>query len=259
MEFKRLLVSSENQICTIKINNPAALNALDTSILKELEIAIEQVEKDPEILAVIITGEGRAFVAGADISEMVNLNYDEGKAFGAFGTMVFRKIETLSKPVIAAVNGFALGGGCELAMACDIRIASDNAKFGQPEVDLGIIPGFSATYRLPRLVGVGKAKELIFTGSTIGATEAYEIGLVNKVVKPEELMESALKMAERIASKAPIAVRNAKQAIENGLVSEAETAFENENTLFGKCFSTQDQKDGMSAFLNKVKPKFNNR
>ncbi len=259
MEFKKLLISTENNVCIIKINNPQALNALDTSILNELEIAIDWVENNTEILVLIITGEGRAFVAGADISEMVNLNYDEGKAFGAFGTKVFRKIETLSKPVIAAVNGFALGGGCELAMACDIRIASESAKFGQPEVDLGIIPGFSATYRLPRLVGVGKAKELIFTGSTIGAAEAYEIGLVNKVVKPEELMESALKMAERIAAKAPIAVRNAKTAIEKGLVSEAEAAFENENSLFGSCFSTQDQKDGMSAFLNKVKPKFNNR
>lgn len=259
MEYQQLIVSTEDHVCTIKINNPSALNALNTALLKELNNAIDWVESNTEIFVLIITGEGRAFVAGADISEMANLNSDQGKSFGAFGSMVFRKIETLSKPVIAAVNGFALGGGCELAMACDIRIASENAKFGQPEVDLGITPGFSATYRLPKIVGVGKAKELIFTGRVIGALEASEIGLVNKVVKPEELMETVLKMAGTIASKAPIAIKYSKIAIEKGLVCEADVALENENNLFGLCFSTQDQKEGMDAFLKKMKPKFNNR
>lgn len=259
MESQQLIVSAENHICTIKINNPDTLNALNTSLLKELDNAIDWVENNDEILVLIITGEGRSFVAGADISEMLNLSFTEGKEFGAFGSGVFRKIETLSKPVIAAVNGFALGGGCELALACDIRIASENAKFGQPEVNLGITPGFSATYRLPKLVGVGKAKELIFTGRTIGASEAYGIGLVNQVVKPEELMEKVMELANTIASKAPIAVKYSKLAIEKGMVSEAEAAFENENILFGRCFSTQDQKDGMAAFLKKTKPKFNNK
>jgi len=259
MEYQQLIVLTENRVCTIKINNPAALNALNSSLLKELDKALDTVEKDPEVFVLIITGEGRAFVAGADITEMINLNIAQAKKFGDFGALVFRKIETLSKPVIAAVNGFALGGGCELAMACDIRIASENAKFGQPEVGLGVTPGFSGTYRLPKLVGVAKAKELIFTGNLIGALEAREIGLVNQVVKPEELMEIVMKMANTIASKAPIAVKYSKEAIEYGLNHDAENAIDNETDLFSRCFETQDQKDGMQAFIGKKKPNFNNR
>jgi enoyl-CoA hydratase len=259
MEYQQLIVQTENHVCTIFINNPSSLNALNTSLLRELDNAIDVVERDPEISVLIITGQGRAFVAGADISEMINLNAVEGKKFGDFGATVFRKIETLSKPVIAAVNGFALGGGCELAMACDIRIASENAKFGQPEVGLGITPGFSGTFRLPKLVGVAKAKELIFTGNVIDAAQAYEIRLVNKVVKPEDLMEQAIKMATTIASKAPIAVRYSKEAIEYGMNHDAQESIDHETILFGNCFSSQDQKDGMEAFLNKQKPSFKNR
>ncbi|MFA6334881.1 MAG: enoyl-CoA hydratase-related protein [Bacteroidales bacterium] len=259
MEYQQLIVSTENHVCTIKINNPATLNALNTSLLKELDVALDEVEKDPEIYVLVITGEGRAFVAGADITEMADLNAAQGKRFGDFGAMVFRKIETLSKPVIAAINGFTLGGGCELAIACDIRIASENAKFGQPEVGLGITTGFSATYRLPRIVGVAKAKELLFTGNVIGAAEALEIGLVNQVVKPEELMEKTMQMAVTIASKAPIAVKYTKEAIEYGLNHDAESAIDHETDVFGSCFSTNDQKEGMKAFINKQKPVFRNR
>lgn len=259
MEYQQLIVLTENHVCTIKINNPVALNALNSSILRELDKAFDDVEKDPEVSVLVITGEGRSFVAGADISEMLNMDVSQAKKFGDFGAMVFRKIETLSKPVIAAVNGFALGGGCELAMSCDIRIASENAKFGQPEVGLGVTPGFSGTYRLPKLVGVAKAKELIFTGNVVNAVEALAIGLVNQVVKPEELMDTVMKMANTIASKAPIAIKYSKKAIEYGLNHDAENAINNETTLFSQCFSSQDQKDGMEAFIGKKKPVFNNR
>ena len=259
MEYQQLIVLTENHVCTIKINNPTALNALNSSLVKELDKALEAAEKDQEVLVLVITGEGRSFVAGADICEMLNMDVAQAKKFGDFGAMVFRKIETLSKPVIAAVNGFALGGGCELAMSCDIRIASENAKFGQPEVGLGITPGFSGTYRLPKIVGVAKAKELIFTGNVINATEALAIGLVNQVVKPEDLMDTVMKMAGTIASKAPIALKYSKAAIEFGLNNDAEKAIDNEANLFSKCFSSRDQKDGMEAFIAKKKPIFNNR
>lgn len=259
MEFKQLIVSTEDHVCTIKINNPATLNALTTSLLTELNFALDEIEKDSEIFVLIITGEGRAFVAGADITEMADLNPAQGKKFGDFGAMVFRKIETLSKPVIAAINGFTLGGGCELAISCDIRIASENAKFGQPEVGLGITTGFSATYRLPRIVGLGKAKELLFTGNVINAAEALEIGLVNQVTKAEELIEKTMLMASTIASKAPIAIKYTKEAIEYGLNHDAVSSINHETDVFAKCFSTQDQKDGMKAFINKQKPTFNNR
>ena len=185
-------------VLIIKINNPSALNALNSKVLSEIGEAFDEASKDSNVNAIILTGEGKAFVAGADIAEMSTLNAEQGKLFGEHGAGVFRKIETTPKAVIAAVNGFALGGGCELAMACDIRIASEKAKFGQPEVTLGITPGFSGTQRLSRLVGLGKAKELIFTGNIVGAKEAKEIGLVNEVVEPEKLMETALEMAKKL-------------------------------------------------------------
>ncbi|MDY3292927.1 MAG: enoyl-CoA hydratase-related protein, partial [Candidatus Egerieousia sp.] len=216
MEYKKLIIQDNGAVRVIKINNPEALNALNTAILKELDAAFTEVAEDNGILAVVLTGEGRAFVAGADISEMKSKNAIEGEIFGKLGASVFRKIELLPKPVIAAVNGFALGGGCELAMSCDIRLASAKAKFGQPEVGLGITPGFSGTQRMPRLIGMGKAKELIYTADIIDAAEAYRIGLVNHVYEPEALMEEAMKMAEKIASKAPIAVKNSKEAINRG-------------------------------------------
>ena len=215
--------------------------------------------EDNGILAVVLTGEGRAFVAGADISEMKSKNAIEGEIFGKLGASVFRKIELLPKPVIAAVNGFSLGGGCELAMSCDIRLASAKAKFGQPEVGLGITPGFSGTQRMPRLIGMGKAKELIYTADIIDAAEAYRIGLVNHVYEPEALMEEAMKMAEKIASKAPIAVKNSKEAINRGIQTDMDSAVAIEAYLFGLCFASEDQKEGMTAFFEKRKANFQNK
>lgn len=246
-------------VLVIKINNPSALNALNSKVLSEIGEAFDEASKDANVNAIILTGEGKAFVAGADIAEMSTLNAEQGKLFGEHGAGVFRKIETTPKAVIAAVNGFALGGGCELAMACDIRIASEKAKFGQPEVTLGITPGFSGTQRLSRLVGLGKAKELIFTGNIVGAKEAKEIGLVNEVVEPEKLMETALEMAKKIASNAQIAVRYSKEAIDRGYQTDINSAIDIEANLFGLCFATEDQKEGMKAFLEKRKAEFKNK
>lgn len=259
MEYKKLIIQDNGAVRVIKINNPEALNALNTAILKELDAAFTEVAEDNSILAVVLTGEGRAFVAGADISEMKSKNAIEGEIFGKLGASVFRKIELLPKPVIAAVNGFALGGGCELAMSCDIRLASAKAKFGQPEVGLGITPGFSGTQRMPRLIGMGKAKELIYTADIIDAAEAYRIGLVNHVYEPEALMEEAMKMAEKIASKAPIAVKNSKEAINRGIQTDMDSAVAIEAYLFGLCFASEDQKEGMTAFFEKRKANFQNK
>lgn len=254
--YQRLIIEKQDGVCVVKINHPEALNALNTAILLELGEAFDAIARDEEIGVVILTGEGRSFVAGADISEMSTMKADEGRRFGQVGAAVFRKIELLEKPVIAAINGFALGGGCELAMACDIRIASAKAKFGQPEVGLGITPGFSGTQRLPRLVGLGKAKELIYTAAVIHADEACRIGLVNKVVAPEELMEECMALARTIVSKAPLAVRYAKEAINRGIETDIETGIAMEADLFGLCFATADQKEGMAAFLQKRKAEF---
>lgn len=259
MEYKKLIIQDNGAVRVIKINNPEALNALNTAILKELDAAFTEVAEDNGILAVVLTGEGRAFVAGADISEMKSKNAIEGEIFGKLGASVFRKIELLPKPVIAAVNGFALGGGCELAMSCDIRLASTKAKFGQPEVGLGITPGFSGTQRMPRLIGMGKAKELIYTADIVDAAEAYRIGLVNHVYEPEALMEEAMKMAEKIASKAPIAVKNSKEAINRGIQTDMDSAVAIEAYLFGLCFASEDQKEGMTAFFEKRKANFQNK
>ena len=259
MEYKKLIIQDNGAVRVIKINNPEALNALNTAILKELDAAFTEVAEDNGILAVVLTGEGRAFVAGADISEMKSKNAIEGEIFGKLGASVFRKIELLPKPVIAAVNGFALGGGCELAMSCDIRLASAKAKFGQPEVGLGITPVFSGTQRMPRLIGMGKAKELIYTADIIDAAEAYRIGLVNHVYEPEALMEEAMKMAEKIASKAPIAVKNSKEAINRGIQTDMDSAVAIEAYLFGLCFASEDQKEGMTAFFEKRKANFQNK
>lgn len=256
MDYRKLIVERQGRIGVVRINHPEALNALDTLVLRELGQAFDAFAADAGIDVVVLTGEGRAFVAGADIAEMSAMTAAEGKAFGRLGADVFRKIELLPQPVIAAVNGFALGGGCELAMACDIRIASAKAKFGQPEVGLGITPGFSGTQRLPRLVGLGKAKELIYTAAVIPADEALRIGLVNKVVAPEALMDEALALAATIASKARLAVRYAKEAINRGIETDIETGIAVEASLFGLCFATADQKEGMAAFLQKRKPDF---
>jgi len=242
-----------DNIAIITIDRPEALNALNIDVLGELEQAVVQAEKDQDVYVVIITGAGRSFVAGADIAQMKDLTPDEARAFGEFGNRVFSKIESLTKPVIAAVNGFALGGGCELCMSCDIRIAGEKAKFGQPEVGLGITPGFGGTQRLPRIVGLSKAKELIFTAQTIGADEALRIGLVSQVVPGEELMNTALDMAGKIAQNAQIAVRQSKAAINKGMQCDIDTGLAFEAQAFGLCFSTEDQKDAMTAFVNKEK------
>jgi len=250
------LERAEN-IAIIRIDRPEAMNSLNEQVLTELGAAIDRAERDEKIKVIIITGEGRVFVAGADIAQMHTFSEQEGYQFGRLGQQVFRKIETMNKVVIAAVNGFALGGGCELAMACDIRIAGEKAKFGQPEVSLGITPGYSGTQRLPRLVGKGKAMELILTGSIITAEAAESIGLVNKVVPQESVLEEALSMAKKIAGNAPIAVAYSKKAIQEGLEeANMDKAIQIEAGLFGKCFTTSDQKEGMGAFLEKRKPEF---
>lgn len=261
MDFKNVILTKENGIGYLTINRPKALNALNSETLGEICLAVDEISKDDEILVVILTGAGeKSFVAGADISEMKDMNVIEGRKFGILGNKAFRAIETLEKPVIAAVNGFALGGGCELSMACDMRIASTNAKFAQPEAGLGITPGFGGTQRLPRLVGMGMAKQLIYTTNMIDAQEAYRIGLVNKVVALEELISEAEKIAKDIIKNAPFAVKLCKQAINRGMQVDMDTAIAFEAELFGACFSTEDQTEGMTAFIEKRKEKnFKNR
>ena len=255
MEYNFLKVERNEGITLMKISAPKSLNALNSTILKEIDDFIGSLDATTRVL--IITGDGeKSFVAGADISEMAHLDEPQGFEFGRLGAQVFRRIETLPIPVIAAVNGFALGGGCELAMSCDIRIASNKAKFGQPEVGLGIIPGFSGTYRLPKLIGQGYAKEMIYTGKVIRADEALRIGLVNAVYEPEELMDKAMEMAQMMLKNAPVAISLAKQSINEGYDLDADGAIGLENKLFGKCFATSDQKEGMDAFLNKRKAAF---
>lgn len=237
----------------ITINRPKALNALNSEVLKELDACLDGVNLETT-RALILTGSGeKSFVAGADIGEMSTLTKAEGEAFGKIGNDVFRKLETFPIPVIAAINGFALGGGCEISMSCDIRICSDNALFGQPEVGLGITPGFGGTQRLARIIGVGKAKEMIYAATNIKADEALRIGLVNAVYPLEELMPAAKKLAGKIAKNAPIAVRACKKAINEGLDVDMDKAIVIEEKLFGSCFESEDQKEGMLAFLEKRK------
>jgi len=255
-----VLYEVKDNVAILTINRPDALNALNADVLQELDALLTKAVKDDEVYVLVITGGGRAFIAGADVAHMAPMNPVEAQAFGRYGAGVVSRIENISKPVIAAVNGFALGGGCELAMACDIRIAGDKAKFGQPEVTLGIIPGFGGTQRLPRIVGLAKAKELTLTGKTIGAEEALQIGLVNQVVPNDELMEKALEMAKTIAQNAQIAVRQSKIAINAGMQCDVKTGLEFEAQSFPLCFSTEDQKDAMAAFVNKTKMgKFKNK
>ena len=251
MEF--ITYEADGQIGIITINRPKALNALNSTVLEELDQTLNAVDLE-NIRCLILTGAGeKSFVAGADIGEMSTLTKAEGEAFGKKGNDVFRKLETFPIPVIAAVNGFALGGGCEISMSCDIRICSENAVFGQPEVGLGITPGFGGTQRLARLVGSGKAKEMIYGARNIKADEAYRIGLVNNVYPAEELMPAAKKLASTIARNAPIAVRNCKRAINEGLQVDMDQAIVIEEKLFGDCFESCDQREGMTAFLEKRK------
>ena len=253
MEF--VTYEQDGFVGVVTINRPKALNALNSEVLKEIEATFDAIDLETT-RAVVLTGAGdKSFVAGADIGEMSTLTKEEGEAFGKIGNDVFRKIETFPIPVIAAVNGFALGGGCEISMSCDIRLCSENAVFGQPEVGLGITPGFGGTQRLARIVGPGKAKQLIYTARNIKAAEAYRIGLVNEVYPLEELMPQAKKMAKGIAKNAPIAVRACKKAINEGLEVGMDEAIVIEEKLFGSCFETEDQKYGMAFFLDKNKEK----
>lgn len=247
-----ILFTKKGLIAIALIDRPKALNALNSEVLEDLNTLVDTVLADEEIRVLVLSGSGeKAFVAGADIGEMSELTKAEGEAFGKKGNDVFRRIETLPIPVIAAVNGYALGGGCELSMACDIRICADTAVFGQPETGLGITPGFGGTQRLSRLVGPGMAKQLIYSAKNIKADEALRIGLVNAVYPQDELMPAAEKLAETIARNAPIAVRACKRAINEGLELPMDEAVQIEEELFGSCFETADQKEGMAAFLEK--------
>ena len=251
MAFVELEV--KGQIGVLTINRPEALNALNDKVIGELDKVLDSIDVGA-VRCLIVTGAGqKAFVAGADIAQMSGLTKAEGEAFGKLGNDVFRKLETLPIPTIAAVNGFALGGGCELSMSCDIRLASETAVFGQPEVGLGITPGFGGTQRLARLIGMGKAKELIYTARNIKAPEALACGLVQAVYPADELMAEAEKMASRIAGNAPIAVRACKKAINDGLQVDMDKAIAVEEKLFGSCFETKDQRNAMAAFVEKRK------
>lgn len=240
-------------VAVLTINRPEALNALNTAVLEDLVAAVSRAEADSAVYVIILTGAGKAFVAGADISQMKDFSAMEAKSFADNANALFCKIESMSKPWIAVVNGYALGGGCELAMACDIRLAGSKAKFGQPEVGLGITPGFGGTQRLPRIVGTSKAKELILTAETIGAEEALRIGLVSKVVPDDTLMDTAMEMANKIAANAQVAVRQSKEAINRGIQCDIVTGLSYEAQAFAVCFATEDQKDAMTAFVNKSK------
>jgi len=260
MNYKNLLLNINEHIAVLTLNRPDKLNALNHETLTELKHALELLKDDANIFAVIITGSGeKAFVAGADISEINRLNMLEGKQFAEFGQSVFSIIEKFDKPVIAAVNGFALGGGCELALSCHIRLASENAKFGQPEVNLGIIPGYGGTQRLTRLINSGRAAEMILTADMIDASEALRIGLVNKVYPQSELQSKAYEMASKIASKGQQAIRLALKAVK---VVDEVSSREGQNieaTLFALCCGTEDFKEGTQAFLEKRKPTFTNK
>jgi enoyl-CoA hydratase len=255
MDFRNIVVEIKDKVGIVKMNHPEALNALNTETLHELSSAMHNLSfENDDVRVIIITGEGKAFVAGADIAEMKDMLPLEARKFAELGQRVFHFIATQEKPVIAGINGFALGGGCELALACDIRIASDKAKIGQPEVNLGVIPGFAGTQRLSRLVGMAKAKEMIFTGDMVDAQTAFSIGLVNQVVPADQLMNVCIELANKIASKGPTAIKLAKTVINRGIQADLATGSAYEKEAFGLCFATGEPKEGMSAFLEKRKP-----
>ena len=257
MAFENLLYEKRNGIGYVTINRPDKLNALNRKMMEELSECFQDIEKDDEVRAVILTGAGeKAFVGGADINELAVLTPVEGKEMSVRGQKILDMIEHLGKPVIAAINGYALGGGCELALACTLRIASENARLGQPEVKLGLMPGYGGTQRLPRLVGKGRALEILLSGEPISASEAYRIGLVNQVVAAPDLMATAEKLAQKIMANAPLAVKFALEAVDHGLeMPEAEGHFL-EATLFALCCTTADMKEGTRAFLEKRPARF---
>ena len=252
--YENILFEKKDGVAYLTLNRPDRLNALNSAVLKELDDALAAIDGDAEIRVLVVRGAGeKALAAGADITEMQSMEAEAGMAFGAFGQKVFAKIEALRQPSIAMIPGFALGGGCELALACDIRIASEKARFGQPEVGLGITAGFGGTQRLARIVGVSNAMELILTAKTINAARAQELGLVSHVYPPEELMDKAMELAQAIAANAQVAVRQSKAAIRRGLQTDMYTGAAYEAEAFGLCFATEDQKDAMTAFVNKEK------
>jgi len=257
MQWNNIEKKVEDGIATVTINRPKALNALNFDTLVEMLDCFQGIGDSKDIHVVIITGSGeKAFVAGADISFMSKLNPLEAREFGKLGQKVLNTIENLSQPVIAAINGFALGGGCEIALACDIRLASERAKFGQPEVNLGVIPGFGGTQRLPRLVGKGHANELVFSGKIIDAEEASRIGLVNRVIAHDELLAECVSLAKMIRAKSPVAVRLCKESVNNGVEMDLDRGCAYELDLFSLCFTSSDQKEGMEAFLEKRTAEF---
>ena len=252
-----VLLSVEDGIGLMTINRPKALNALNVETLLRLEEVIEECGRRPEVKVLIVTGAGeKSFVAGADIGGMLGMGVAEGRAFSELGQRVFGRLEKLPKPVIAAVNGYALGAGTELAVACDIVLASEKARFGQPEINLGVFPGFGGTQRLPRLLGKARAKEIIFSGEPFDAARALAIGLINRICKPEELLDEAKELARTMLSKGMAAIGLAKQAIEAGSEVDFENGLIIERHCFAQCFDTKDQKEGMTAFLDKREPKF---
>jgi len=255
MTYEILKVEVAEAVATVTISRPQAMNALNTRFFQEMDNLVAEIGVRPDVKVLILTGEGKAFVAGADITEMADKNQAEGTQFSRLGQKTFRSLELLAKPVIAAVNGFALGGGCELALACDFRIASAKAKFGQPEVGLGVIPGYAATQRLPRLIGLGNALFLLLTGEMIGAEEALRIGLVQRVVEPDQLMPAALALAKSIASKGPKAVKLVKQVTRQGFLMDFEAGCALESEKFGSLFGNEAA-EGMRAFLEKRAPKW---
>jgi enoyl-CoA hydratase len=258
MEFQNLLFSVEKGIATLTFNRPKSLNALNGELLEELSRALDSVAEDDSIRVLIVTGSGeKAFVAGADINELAQCNALQGKWFAAKGQQAIHKLQSLDIPVIAAVNGYALGGGSEIALACDFIYASENAMFGLPEITLGLIPGFGGTQRLPRLIGTNRAKEMIFTGKMVPAAEAKEIGLVNQVTAPADLMAEATKTAAAIAAKGKVSLRAAKQVINAGIQVDLQTGCKMEVDAFALCMASEDAREGTTAFLEKRKAVFN--
>jgi len=256
MEYRNLLIEKDSGIATVKFNRPQVLNAVNIETILELETRLFELNNDAAIRVIILTGEGKSFVSGSDIARLAEMDPLEARQYSQVGQRALSFIENMEKVVIAAVNGFALGSGCEIAMACDIRIASDKAKFGQPEVKLGLIPGHAGTQRLARLVGLGKAKELVFTGDLIDANEALRIGLVNKVTTPEELLNEAKAMAKKIVQVGPTAVKLAKTVLNRGIDANLTTASSYETEVFSMLFSLPESKEGMKAFLEKRPPKW---
>ena len=253
MDYEILKMEVADGVAVVTVSRPQAMNALNTRFFQEMDALVAEIAGRADVKAVVITGDGKAFVAGADIAEMVGKTPDEARAFSRLGQQTFRSLELLEKPVIAAVNGFALGGGCELALACDFRIASTKAKFGQPEVNLGLIPGYAATQRLPRLIGLGHALYLLLTAEMVGAEDALRMGLVQKVVEPEALLPTAVEAAKTIAAKGPLAVRLVKRVAREGLLKDFESGCALESEAFGLPFGNEGA-EGMKAFLEKRKP-----